>query len=68
MKTNINVQAEGNNYDITGIDKRVKDDLKAQGLLVKDIPAIDLYVQPIAGLCYYVADVKGQNIEGKIEL
>ena len=62
------MQAEGNNYDITNIEKRVKDDLKAQGVLVKDIQAIDLYVQPITGLCYYVADVKGQNIEGKIEL
>lgn len=68
MKTNLIVEAEGNSFDITRLEKRVKEEIKLQGVLVKDISSINLYVQPATGLCYYVASVKDQSVEGKIEL
>lgn len=69
MKTYTTVQAGGLEYEITGLEKSVKEELKTQGIKAKSIEEIKLYVQPLEGLCYFVAELDDkQVVKGQITL
>lgn len=69
MKVQTTVQADNKSYEITDLETKVKKVLKSEGVKVKDIDSIELYVQPLAGLCYYVAKLNtGITQKGQINL
>ena len=69
MKTFITVQAEGHDYDITELEKKVKEEIKSMGVKVKSIEKVELYVQPLLGLCYYVSTLDDKRtLKGCINL
>ena len=69
MKTFITIQAEGHDYEISDLEKKVKEEIKAQGAKAKSIQQIELYVQPLEGVCYFVANLDDNRLlEGQVAL
>ena len=69
MKTFITIQAEGHDYEISDLEKKVKEEIKAQGVKAKSIQQIELYVQPLKGVCYFVANLDDNRLlEGQVAL
>ena len=68
MKTSVVVQTLGNEKEIAEVEKKVKEELKAQGIKVTTVETLNIYLKPIENECYFVASLKdGSEIEGQIE-
>ncbi|MGP1370349.1 MAG: DUF6465 family protein [Eggerthia catenaformis] len=64
MKTNIELQFEGNDILSSDIEKCVKEDIKSRGIKLQTIDSLDIYYKPRENDIYYVAVDKDGKVFG----
>lgn len=67
MKLATVVQANGNELNVTDIEKQVKEEVKLAGYKVKDINTINIYLKPVENEVYYTVHfVQGEDLNKKL--
>ena len=64
MKLKLQVQFNNKNVETTNIEKRVKEDVKAQGVKMTTVDTLEVYYKPEDSSVYYVATTKTGEVVG----
>lgn len=64
MKVKVQIQYQNKNVDALEIEKRVKEDLKSQGVKMTTIDTMDIYFKPEDNSIYYVVKTKTGDVVG----
>ena len=64
MKTNVEIQYAFNNITSDENERRVKDDLKENGVKLSNIETLNIYYKLDEHAIYYVAEMKDKKIIG----
>ena len=64
MKLKLQVQFNNKNVETTNIEKLVKEDVKAQGVVMTTVDTLEVYYKPEDSSVYYVATTKTGEVVG----